>query len=65
MPCRGCYGPLPAVPDQGAKIVSALASIVEAKDAAGVERALEEVPDVVGYAYRFSLAGSLLERGVR
>ena len=65
MPCRGCYGPLQAVPDQGAKLVSALGSIVAAKDQAGIERALAEVPDVAGYAYRFSLAGSLLERKVR
>jgi F420-non-reducing hydrogenase small subunit len=65
MPCRGCYGPLAGVPDQGAKLVAALGSIVAAKDRAGVERALEQVPDVAGYAYRFSLAGSLLERKVR
>jgi F420-non-reducing hydrogenase small subunit len=65
MPCRGCYGPLAAVSDQGAKIVAALGSILEAKDRDGVERALEQVPDVAGYAYRFSLAGSLLERKVR
>jgi F420-non-reducing hydrogenase small subunit len=65
MPCRGCYGPLPGVPDQGAKLVAALGSIVTARDAAGVEHALQQVPDVAGYAYRFSLAGSLLERKAR
>jgi F420-non-reducing hydrogenase small subunit len=65
MPCRGCYGPLPGVPDQGAKLVAALGSIVKAKDPAGVEQALEQVPDVAGYAYRFSLAASLLERKAR
>ena len=31
MPCRGCYGPTAGVCDQGAKLVSAVASIVAAR----------------------------------
>jgi F420-non-reducing hydrogenase small subunit len=62
MPCRGCYGPLPGVKDQGAKIVSALASIVDAKDAAEVDRALDGIPDLVSLAYRFGVPSSLLQR---
>src|SRR4030042_1654674 len=31
IPCRGCFGPPPGVADQGAKLVSSIASIYEAK----------------------------------
>ncbi len=43
--CRGCYGPPPGVLDQGAKAVSAIASVIESKDEAEIERILAEVPD--------------------
>lgn len=62
MPCRGCYGPAPNVVDQGAKLISAIASIVDSKDPAEIDRILADVPDIMGYAYRFGLPGSLLQR---
>jgi len=62
MPCRGCYGPAPNVTDQGAKLVSAVSSIIDSKDPAEIERILDGVPDIMGYAYRFGLPGSLLQR---
>jgi F420-non-reducing hydrogenase small subunit len=62
MPCRGCYGPAPHVKDQGAKIISALASIIDSKDPEEIDRILEDVPDIMGYAYRFGLPASLLQR---
>ena len=43
VPCRGCYGPPPGVVDQGAKAVSAIASVIEAKDEAEVERVLSRL----------------------
>ena len=64
MPCRGCYGPAPHVKDQGAKIISALASIVDSKDPAEIDRILADIPDVMGYAYRFGLPASMLQRRV-
>ena len=64
MPCRGCYGPAPHVKDQGAKIISALASIIDSKDPQEIDRILEDIPDVMGYAYRFGLPASLLQRRV-
>ena len=64
MPCRGCYGPAPNVKDQGAKIISALASIVDSKDPAEIDRILEDIPDIMGYAYRFGLPASMLQRRV-
>jgi F420-non-reducing hydrogenase small subunit len=64
MPCRGCYGPLPDVKDQGAKIVSALASIIDSKDPAEIDRILDGVPDLVSLAYRFGMPASLLQRRI-
>lgn len=63
MPCRGCFGPPPGVQDQGAKLVSAIASIYEAKDEAGVAKLLEELVDPAGTFYRFTLSTSMLKRG--
>ena len=62
MPCRGCYGPLPSVKDQGAKIISALSSIIDSRQPEEIERILDGVPDLVGLAYRFGLPASLLQR---
>jgi F420-non-reducing hydrogenase small subunit len=63
--CRGCYGPLPNVVDQGAKIISAIASIIDSKDPEEIEKILASVQDFTGYAYRFGMAGSLLQRSIR
>jgi len=63
MPCTGCFGPLDGVVDYGGKAVSYLASILDVppeKDA--VLKALEGLPDPVGYLYKYSLAKSLLFR---
>jgi F420-non-reducing hydrogenase small subunit len=62
MPCRGCYGPAPGVADQGAKMLSALASILKAENPLEAERSLETVVDPLGTFYRFTLPTSLLER---
>ena len=62
MPCRGCYGPPEGVVDQGAKMLSTLASIVDAPDPDEIARIAATVPDPVGTFYRFGLASSLLRR---
>ena len=63
-PCRGCYGPAPNVKDQGAKIISALSSIIDSKDPQEIDRILEDIPDVMCYAYLFGLPASMLQRSV-
>ncbi len=65
MPCRGCYGPTPNAADQGAKLLSAVASIIDSRDPAEIERILDGLPDFLGYAYRFGMAASLLKRSIR
>lgn len=62
MGCRGCYGPAPAVKDQGAKFLSALASIIDSKDPAEIEEIVGQLPDFISYAYRFGMPASTLER---
>lgn len=60
--CRGCYGPAPNTIDQGAKMISALSSVVDAQDPAEVERIIGQIADPLGTFYRFGLAHSSLRR---
>jgi len=62
MPCRGCYGPAPNVLDQGAALLSAVASVVDADTEEEAARIVAEVVDPVGTFYRFGLPASLLHR---
>jgi len=64
MPCRGCYGPPPKVIDQGAKIVSALGSIIDAEDPEEINKILDQIPNPIGYFYRFGLPYSILRRRI-
>lgn len=61
MPCRGCYGPAEGVTDQGAKMLSAVGSIVDSNEPAEIEEVLRTVADPVGTFYRFSLSHSVLK----
>lgn len=63
--CRGCYGPLPGVTDQGAKFLSAVASIVDSKDPKEIDEILGGLPDFISFAYRFGLPASTLQRSYR
>jgi F420-non-reducing hydrogenase small subunit len=62
MPCRGCFGPPPGVADQGAKLVSAIASIYQGDGADDIKKMVDEVVDPAGTFYRFGLADSMLKR---
>ncbi len=61
-PCRGCYGPMEGIPDPGAKMMSAIASMLEGKEQDEIDKAIESVVDPAGTFYRFSLPGSILRR---
>jgi F420-non-reducing hydrogenase small subunit len=65
IPCRGCYGPAPGVVDQGAKLVSAVASIIDSKDPDEIEQALATLPDFTSFANRYSVPASTLQRSHR
>jgi F420-non-reducing hydrogenase small subunit len=69
MPCTGCQGILPNALDQGASMISALASILGVETEQGttdeeVDALMEKIPDVVGTFYKYTLAASLINRKV-
>ncbi|MDP2917268.1 MAG: oxidoreductase [Dehalococcoidia bacterium] len=67
MPCRGCFGPVDGVVDQGAKALSMLASIMgvdgeEKMSDEDVKKLVSQIVDPAGTFYRYSLPSSLLRR---
>jgi F420-non-reducing hydrogenase small subunit len=66
MPCTGCCGAPGRVRDQGAKALSAIASLIDSRDEAEIDQILATIPDPAGTFYRYSLPASLLHarRGV-
>lgn len=61
MPCRGCFGPPDGVTDQGAHLLSTLATLVDSKDLGEIRRMIGQIVDPAGYLYRFGLASALLQ----
>jgi F420-non-reducing hydrogenase small subunit len=68
MPCTGCGGPCPNVPEQGAAMMSALSSILgtgeEKEKTYNAEKLISQVKDPIGTFYRYSLPHSILNRRV-
>ena len=63
-PCRGCYGPPPDVPDPGAKMMSAIATMIDENEPEAIEKVIDTIDDPAGTFYRFSLPGSILRRKI-
>ncbi len=59
-PCVGCYGPAEGVIDYGARLMTAIASVIDSNDPVEIDRILDGIPDPAGQFYRFNLASSLL-----
>ena len=59
-PCIGCYGPAEGAIDFGARLMSAVASVIDSNDPKEIDQILDGIPDPAGSFYRFNLAGSLL-----
>lgn len=68
MPCTGCGGKAPNVPEQGAAMISALASILgydaETCSEKDVQELISQIKDPAGTFYMYSLPTSLLKRKV-
>jgi F420-non-reducing hydrogenase small subunit len=69
MACTGCGGPTPNSLDQGAKMISALASVLgveneDKKDDDEVDALIEQVVDPVGTFYKYGLPSALIKRRV-
>jgi len=70
MPCRGCYGPTDEVKDQGAKAISAIASVLGVKRERDmteeeVMALISKIKDPAGTFYRFSLPVAFINRKVK
>lgn len=61
--CIGCYGPAQGVVDYGARLMSAVASVIDSRDPEEIDAILDGIPDPAGSFYRFSLPHSLLRAG--
>ncbi|MDI6847143.1 MAG: oxidoreductase [Candidatus Bathyarchaeia archaeon] len=70
MPCTGCGGPCPNVLEQGAAMISALASILgleeekEKYSEEEVEKLISQIKDPLGTFYMYALPASILRRRV-
>jgi len=70
MPCTGCGGPCPNSPEQGAAMISALASLLgleeekEKYTEADIEKLVAQIKDPLGTFYMYSLPSSLLKRRI-
>lgn len=68
MPCTGCGGPCPGEMEQGAAMLSALASILgveeEKKEDYDPQKLIKQIKDPVGTFYRYSLPASILHKKV-
>jgi F420-non-reducing hydrogenase small subunit len=65
MPCTGCLGPTDQVKDYGAKVLSAIASLLNSNDEAEIDKLMDGIPDPVGTFFRYSLPASMLHRKYR
>ena len=68
MPCTGCGGPCPNATEQGAAMISALASILgldqEKEPTFDAEKLIAQIKDPLGTFYKYSLPASILRRRV-
>ncbi len=67
MPCRGCFGPVPNVKDQGTRFLTAIASALMAEQEREIgeeelKKLIEELPDPLGLFYMYSLAAAIINR---
>ena len=60
MPCRGCYGAPDGVVDQGAKLMSAIAAMIDTDEPEKLQEIMDTIVDPAGLSYRFGLANSIL-----
>ena len=69
MPCTGCGGPTPNSVDQGAKMISSLASILgiegeEKMSDEEIQKLIDQIVDPVGTFYKYGLPSALINKRV-
>jgi F420-non-reducing hydrogenase small subunit len=63
-PCQGCYGPPADAPDPGAKMMSAIGTMIDSNEEKEIAGIVDAIVDPVGTFYRFSLPKAILRRKV-
>lgn len=68
-PCTGCLGPTPEVIDQGAKMISAIGSILKIDDEkkltdADVQALTDKIKDPIGTFYMYGLASAIINKKI-
>lgn len=63
-PCRGCYGPTADILDPGAKMMSAIGTMIDANEPEEIAEIVDQIVDPAGTFYRYSLPASLIRRKV-
>lgn len=69
-PCTGCMGPTPEVTDQGAKMISAIGSILKIDEEkklsdADVQNLTDKIKDPIGTFYMYGFASALINRKIK
>ena len=63
-PCRGCFGPVAGIQDQGARYINALASLLKTTSDTDIRELVETIADPTGTFYRFTQPASIMGRGL-
>jgi F420-non-reducing hydrogenase small subunit len=63
-PCRGCYGPPSESPDPGAKMMSAIATMIDSNEPENIDEILDHMADPVGTFYRYSIPAALIRKKI-
>jgi F420-non-reducing hydrogenase small subunit len=61
MRCEGCYGAPAGAPDQGASMIGALSTLLDATTEDRAEELVSQIADPTGTFYRFSMSSSLMK----
>lgn len=69
-PCTGCMGPTPEVIDQGAKMISAIGSILKINEEKKltddeVQTLIDKIKDPIGTFYMYGLASAIINRKIK
>jgi len=69
-PCTGCMGPTPEVSDQGAKMISAIGSILKIDEEKklsdeDVQKLTDKIKDPIGTFYMYGFSSALINRKVK
>lgn len=63
-PCRGCYGPPNGTIDPGSKMMSAIATMIDADSNEEIEKIIDTLDDAAGTFYRFSLPSAIIRKNI-